>query len=270
MNVKLNMLLAQLPEVDSIDVFPSCGDESNIFGAGFHLYNKYVKKKVACLNKYTLGPTPSKDLVQSLTKYQDLISYQMVEDPNSYIADQLSDNKIVARCTGEMEFGARALGNRSILADPRDLNNVNKINRAIKLRDFWMPFAPAILWDHAEDFLEISDSLQNQGSPYMMFAFDTVEENRQGFMCGIHQADFTARAQTVTEKRYPDLYSIIKRFYESTGVPGVLNTSFNLHGFPIVHTSDQAIAVLLDSEIDVLVIDNCAIKRAPSTVETDC
>ena len=264
MNVKLNMLLSRLPEVSAINVFPSCGDESNIFGAAFHLHNELFSPKCQALETYCLGIEPDRDLEEALIKHKNSISYQQIDDPNDYIAGQLAANKIVARCSGKMEFGARALGNRSILANPSDLANINKINRAIKNRDFWMPFAPAILWDKADEILEVPASLRETGSPYMMFAFDSRPANRQNLICGLHMADYSARAQTVDPERYPDLYEIIHGFYTRTGIPGVLNTSFNLHGYPIVESSSNAIEVLLKSDIDVLVINNWAIEKNSS------
>src|SRR5690606_23236364 len=97
--------------------------------------------------------------------------------------------------------------------------------------------------------------------PYMMFAFDTLESANEKITCGIHQADFTARAETITADRYPDFYDIIQKFKGITGIPCVLNTSFNLHGSPIVENSTQAIEVLLKSAIDALVIDDVIIER---------
>lgn len=261
MNVKLNKLLSQLPEVEYIDIFPSCGDESNIFGAAFYVHNSKYGKACSLLNTYTVGPEPSKDLPVALDKYADQITVEKSNDIAHNVATMLSDNLIVAHCNGKMEFGARALGNRSILANPSRMQNVNKINRSVKKRDFWMPFAPAMLREDAETMIDIPMSLQKQGSPYMMFAFDTKEEVRDHIICGIHQADFTARVQTVTEKKNPELHAIISEFKKLTGISCVLNTSFNLHGYPIVANSEQAIEVLLNSEIDVLVIDNYIIKR---------
>lgn len=261
MNVKLNKLLSQLPEVEYIDVFPSCGDESNIFGAAFHVHNSKYSKACGLLNTYALGPEPANDLPAALDKYADKISLEKSSDIASDIAILLSNNLIVAHCSGKMEFGARALGNRSILANPSHMQNINKINRSVKKRDFWMPFAPAILWEDAATMIDIPPSLQKQGAPYMMFAFDTKEEARENITCGIHQADFTARAQTVTEKKNSGLYAIISEFKKLTGISCVLNTSFNLHGYPIVADSAQAIEVLLNSEIDALVIDDYIIRR---------
>lgn len=261
MNVKLNKLLAELPEVEYMDVFPSCGDESNIFGAAYYIHNTVHAKSVSLLKGYTLGPLPSEDLLASLKKYRDNIEVAEVDDINDKVAELLSKDEVVARCSGSMEFGARALGNRSVLANPSRMQNINKINRSVKKRDFWMPFAPAMLWDETNVLVTVPDSLKEQGSPYMMFAFDANEDSRDNIVCGIHQADFTARAQTITKERYPDFYDIIDKFKKRTGIPCVLNTSFNLHGHPIVANSEQAIEVLLQSGIDALVIDNYLIKR---------
>jgi carbamoyltransferase len=261
MNVKLNKLLSQLSEIEYIDIFPSCGDESNIFGAAFHVHNSKYAKACDLLNTYTLGPECSNDLSVALDKYSSQITIENSSDIANSVATMLSNNLIVAHCSGKMEFGARALGNRSILANPSRMQNVNKINRSVKKRDFWMPFAPAMLREDAAAMIEIPASLQKQGSPYMMFAFDTNEDARDKITCGIHQADFTARAQTVTEAKNPELYAIISEFKKLTGIPCVLNTSFNLHGYPIVANSQQAIEVLLNSEINALVIGHYIIKR---------
>lgn len=261
MNVKLNMLLSKLPEVEYIDVFPSCGDESNIFGAAFYVHNTKHTKAVSLLDKYTLGTSPSGDLQQALKEYGGQISYRKYDDVNTEVAQLLSKNKIIARCSGNMEFGARALGNRSIMANPGNMQTINKINQSVKKRDFWMPFAPAMLWEEAATMIKVPASLAEQGSPYMMFAFDTQKDAADKIVCGIHQADFTARAETITKERYPEFYDIITKFKAITGVPCVLNTSFNLHGFPIVENSRQAIDVLLNSEIDALVIDDYIIER---------
>jgi len=261
MNVKLNKLLSELPEVEYIDVFPSCGDESNIFGAAFYTFSTTKQWSKGLLERYTLGTKPI-DIETSIEKYYNKIVAKKIENANKYIAEQLAAGKIVARCSGAMEFGARALGNRSILADPRNLSSVNRINQMVKKRDFWMPFAPAMLAEKADTLIDIPDSLKQQQSPFMMFAFNAKENKRNVIPCGLHQADFTARAETVSESKYPDMHEIISNFDNLTGVPCILNTSFNLHGYPIVENADQAIDVLLNSEIDVLIVENYCLKRA--------
>lgn len=261
MNVKLNMLIAAHPEIEFADVFPSCGDESNIFGAAFADHAARGGRATGLLDRYTLGTSPEQDAAAAIEAVGGKVRTRHLADPQSFIVQELLAGRIVARCSGPMEFGARALGNRSILANPADLRTVGRINRAIKNRDFWMPFAPVVLWDRAQELLRVPDSLHPHGSPYMMFAFETTDAAREAMPCGLHQADFTARAQTVTEGRYPELAAIIGGFAEKTGVSALLNTSFNLHGFPIVENAAQALDVLLGSAIDVLVLGDTAVTR---------
>ena len=263
MNVKLNKLVAELPEVEFVDVFPSCGDETNIFGAAFLTHNEFFTKQVGLLDSFTLGTPSSRDIENALTKYKNEIVVSSSAEINKTVAKLLADNKIIARCSGNMEFGARALGNRSIIANPSRLQNITKINQAVKKRDFWMPFAPAMLIEHVNEYVNMPNSIKSHGSPYMMFAVDTVnnDDKRQDITCGIHQSDHTARIEGVNKERYPDFHQIISEFYNLTGIPCVLNTSFNLHGFPIVENSDQAIHVLLNSKIDYLIIDNTIMSR---------
>ena len=261
MNVKLNMLISKLPEVEFIDVFPSCGDESNIFGAAFYVFNEECERKVGLLDKYTLGIRAEDDLDAAISKYKDTLVIEKHDGINKWVASQLVDNKIVARCSGEMEFGARALGNRSIMANPSNMQNVNKINQAVKKRDFWMPFAPASTDELMYDAFVIPKSLKPHGSPYMMFAFDTNEAIKESVVCGIHQADNTARVETLNKERYPAFHEIVTEFHRLTGIPASLNTSFNLHGFPIVATTQEAIEVLLDSKIDILVVGDYSFRK---------
>ena len=260
MNVKLNLLLSELKEVDYLDVFPSCGDESNVFGGAFAHYNR-DNNKVGMLSTYNLGPTPNSDLDSALVHYSSKVKFEKLDDINKEIAQCLSENKIVARCSGPLEFGARSLGNRSILANPNNLKNVTKINQAVKKRDFWMPFAPAMIAEKAEDLIAIPKCLSKQTSPYMMFGFRTKPNKANDIICGVHQADLTARAEIIDKKRYPDFHEIISNFDALSGIPCVLNTSFNLHGFPVVNTSREAIEVLLNSKIDVLFIEGTKIER---------
>lgn len=261
MNVKMNMLISKLPEIDYFDVFPSCGDESNIFGAAYYKHNQLGTKEVDLLSNYTVGTNAGNDLEEALNLYKSQIQYSKKENINQYIAEQLVQNKIIGRCTGRMEFGARALGNRSILANPGNLQNVTLINQAVKKRDFWMPFAPAMPSDEMHNLVYIPESLSKQKSPYMMMAFEVKEGMEAKIICGIHQADNTARVEALDPERYPDFYEIVHLFNKATGTPCVLNTSFNLHGYPIVENSKQAIEVLLQSKIDELVIDDTVISR---------
>ena len=156
----------------------------------------------------------------------------------------------MARFKGRLEFGPRGLGNRSILADARDLKTVGKINFAIKHRDFWMPFAPTIVENCMEDYLA-----NPTPAPYMIMAFDTTFK-RDGIIAAIHPSDKTCRPQTLHEDWNADYWQVLSAFQEKTGVGGILNTSFNLHGYPIVCTPRQALWTFENSQLDGLALGN--------------
>lgn len=263
MNVKANKLISELPGVEFVNCFPSCGDETNAFGAAFLGYES-MKAKGAPeveLDTFCVGTEASFDMDEALKKYANKVKFNKVDNINEEVVKMLFDGMIVARASGRMEFGARALGNRSILASPDDIRIINKINAAIKKRDFWMPFAPAVYKEKAELVIDIPKTLKTSYSPYMMFTFNAKKEMFDKIISGIHQADKTARAQIVDAKIYPEFHDIIGKFYEKSGIPTVLNTSFNLHGFPIVLGACDAIDVYLNSALDVLVVDDYIITR---------
>ncbi len=157
-----------------------------------------------------------------------------------------------------MEWGARALGNRSIIANPSNLDVVRTINRMIKMRDFWMPFAPTLMEDYQEYYLVNN---KNVPSPYMVLAFNTKVERRKEIISGLHQYDFTARPQILQADWNKDYYRILKQFHEATGIGGVLNTSFNLHGEPIVCSPKDAIDTMTRSGLDHLAVGDYLITR---------
>ncbi|MEI6424471.1 MAG: carbamoyltransferase C-terminal domain-containing protein, partial [Lentisphaerota bacterium] len=263
MNVKANKLISEIPGIEFVNAFPSCGDESNAFGAAFLGYQKLraenspeIQFEGCCV-----GTDAMFDIEEAKEKYKNAVNFEKADNINERIVELLVNRKIVARCSGKMEFGARALGNRSILASPDDMRIINKINAAIKKRDFWMPFAPASMEDKLDIIVEVPDSLKECYSPYMMFTFDVKPAMYDKIVAGVHQADKTARVQTVNPKSYPDFYDIISKFFEKTGIPTVLNTSFNLHGFPIVEGACDSINVYLNSELDVLAVGDYLITR---------
>jgi carbamoyltransferase len=263
MNVKANKLISEIPEIEFVNAFPSCGDESNAFGAAFLGYQKLRRENSPEIEfeGCCIGTDAIFDIEEAKEKYKDAVNFEKVENINERIVDLLIDRKIVARCSGKMEFGARALGNRSILASPDDMTIINKINAAIKKRDFWMPFAPASMEDKLDIIVEVPDSLKECYSPYMMFTFNVKPAMYDKIVAGVHQADKTARVQTVNPKSYPEFYDIVSKFFGKTGIPTVLNTSFNLHGLPIVEGACDSINVYLNSELDVLVVGDYLITR---------
>jgi carbamoyltransferase len=246
MNVKANMLLAAEEWVRDLFVFPSCGDESNAVGAAYLGYLDLCARAGTAAAPAPFGPAylgPSIDDVEidALVRARDLGSRHRVSEPprmEERIADLLVSDGVVARCAGRMEFGARALGNRSILAHPGEPRVVGLINRMIKSRDFWMPFAPSVLREREADYLVNPKGL---ASPYMMLAFPTNPKRRDEIVAAVHPHDGTARAHVVDEAWNPEYYRVIREFERRTGTGAVLNTSFNLHGEPLVGSPADAV-----------------------------
>jgi len=261
MNVKANMLIAEMPEVEDVFVFPSCGDESNPIGAALQAYVEESGQTPEPIGPIYWGPTFSAEEAEDTIKASrenNRFEVEQVDDVEGAIADLLIDHKIVARVAGPMEFGARALGNRSILADPSDLKNIQTINRMIKMRDFWMPFAPVILAERQEEYLRRTKRVK---SPYMMFAFDTEPSRRAEMIAAVHQADGTARPQVIEREYNEGYYEIIRRFEKTTGRGVLLNTSFNLHGYPITLGPSEAMSVFNNSGLQYLALGNFLLSK---------
>jgi len=250
MNVKANKRILELPDVETISVFPSCGDETNSIGAAFFWANE-GGDKVERLSHFYTGHHFSNDSVKEEVEKSNL-PYRYFDDINEKVADLLANREIVARCSGPMEFGARALGNRSILADPSYYDCVRVINLMVKKRDFWMPFAPVIKEERLNEYVF---NPKNQESPFMMLTFDTTEK-RVDFMAAVHNADLTARAQVLSSDANPQFYDLLTKYEAKTGSGVLLNTSFNLHGYPIVLGPREAIHVFINSGLRYLALEN--------------
>ena len=157
-----------------------------------------------------------------------------------------------------MEWGARALGNRSIVTSADDFTQVDRINRAIKMRDFWMPFAPSIRAESAERYLDDPKDLKPW---FMTLAYQAREAGYADIVAGAHPRDRTIRPQVVEAEANPDYHALITRFEERTGRGAVLNTSFNLHGEPIVHSPADALGVLNASGLEHLALNDFLISK---------
>mgnify|MGYP000215173590 CR=1 FL=1 len=261
MNIKMNKCISELESVNSVNTFPSCGDETNIFGAAFSVEAQSTAFNTGYLDRFCLGPNPEFDLEEAKQKHSGQFDFLELSDPANTIATLLSEGHVVARCDGPMEFGARALGNRSLLADPTTPRVVERINHLIKQRDFWMPFAPAVLLEDSAKYLYIPATLPDEISPYMMFGFDTKPEVRGDMAAALHRSDQSARAQIVDKQRNSGFHEVISRFKAITGRSVVLNTSFNLHGSPIVMGTMDAIHVMMNSDLEYTVVGKTLISR---------
>ena len=197
-------------------------------------------------------------ITHALDTYPDEINFKKIENIEKECAKLLANEKILARSSGRMEWGARALGNRSILANPKNMAVINRINKAIKMRDFWMPFCPTILENYGDKYLINEKQLS---APYMILAFKSTTLGRKSIPAGLHPYDQTARPQLIKKEFNPSYYYLISEFEKLTGIGGLLNTSFNLHGSPIACTAKDCINTLINSDIDYLAIGDYLVWR---------
>jgi len=261
LNIKVNKKISELKEIENIFVPGGGGDESQAIGAALHISNELDKKNqiIQPLHDY-LGPTiSSNDIEQILEKQKKNDEFKIMKNiSNKEIAEYLSNNMIVGRCSGRSEFGPRALGNRSILANPSNIKNLNKINQQIKYRDFWMPFTPSILIEKVTDYVI---NPKNISCPFMTLAFESTLKAQKDLIAALHPSDLTLRPQFVDKKHNPDYHDLISEFEKITGIGGLLNTSLNLHGEPIVGNTADAIHTLINSDLDALCINSTLIMR---------
>jgi len=169
------------------------------------------------------------------------------------IANLLSKGNVVAVARGREEFGARALGNRSILADPSNLKIVQKINELIKNRDFWMPFALSILKEKHKKYLS---NKKNINSEYMTIGYDTIENKHHFIEAGTHRYDKSVRPQILEKNSNKNYYQLIMEFYKKKKIPALLNTSLNLHGYPIASTIKEVLQTFINSDLKFLYIND--------------
>ena len=269
MNVKLNKLIAELPEVKKLTVVPSSGDESLVFGSlvASYLKNKFKLRNMSdyynqgSKNGLLIGNSYSPNEVkiaikdyESQNKSHEINLFSGEEIQNKII-DLLIVGKVGARFCGRMEFGARSLGNRSIICSPRDIKQIRIINEAIKSRDFWMPFAPVILDKYSCDYLKIKSN-QINSYEFMQIAADSKEFFIENAPASIHPYDMTSRPQILRKEINSDFYDLIEKFKERTNVGCLLNTSFNLHGYPVVESPTDALEVFFNTGIDFLILEN--------------
>ena len=261
MNVKVNKLIMELPEVEELFIYPSCGDETNAMGAAYCIYaEKAGIHKMAPLRDLYWGPQFSDAEVEDALRtfrFRAPVQFQWVKNIEHKVAERLAEGCVVARHAGREEFGARALGNRSILANPSDPRVIRIINEAIKARDFWMPFAPSLLGERASDYIV---NPKRVPAPYMILTFDTSERRRE-LTAAIHPYDFTVRPQVVERMWNPRYHAILKEFERLTGIGGLLNTSFNLHGFPIASSPWDSLDVFDRSGLTTLAIENWLVEK---------
>jgi carbamoyltransferase len=266
LNVKANKILREIEGIEEIFFYPAPDDEGSPVGAALQGYYEYCRRdgvlpKNIPVTKTYYGSSFTNDQIQAVLDESNKntnnnFKYDFHSDIDGIAGELLAKRKILARCSGGVEWGPRALGNRSIIADPQDMKVIHKINFAIKQRDFWMPFSPSILDERRADYL-----VNSAFAPYMIMAFDSTEEGIDKIAATVHPYDKTCRPQTVKSDWNPSYHKLIKTFESATGVGTILNTSFNLHGYPIVGTPQMALWTLDNSKLDGLILGNYLVTK---------
>ncbi len=252
LNSVANGKIKKMTSFKKIHYFPGCGDDSIAIGSAFLAYledHRENSKRLVNWQTPFLGKDYTDDIIESkLRKYK--VKFKKSEDIYKTSANLLAEGKIVGWFTGKSEFGPRALGHRSIVVDPRNPKIKDILNDRVKHREFFRPFAPAILEEYTDEYFDVI----NSPSPYMLEVFP-IKKDKQSLIPAVVHNDGTGRIQTVGRKN-TEFYKLINEFFKLTGVPVILNTSFNINKMPIVETPEDAINCFLNTEIDVLSIGN--------------
>ena len=246
---------------ENLHIPPSPGDAGSAIGCAQYLYYHHEKNKrkiesdaASIKNNTYVGPSYSNDEIKSFLD-MNKIHYNYLET-NLLLettAKLISEGNVVGWYQGKMEWGPRALGNRSILADPRNAKMKDILNEKIKHRESFRPFAPCILEEHASEYFDIDTT-----SPYMLLVAPVKKPEK---IPAVTHVDGTSRLQTVSKDTNPLFYSLIDEFYKTTDVPVLINTSMNVRGEPIVNTIEQAYNMIIKTDMDYIVLGNHVVKR---------
>jgi carbamoyltransferase len=255
MNCKLNREVMNLECVDELFIQPAANDVGVSLGAALSGYKAATDEDpVERFDNVYFGSEYSNDHIEEVLRGGKL-DFEQVEDAPKRAATLLADDHLVGWFQGRMEFGARALGNRSILANPRSQDSLDQVNKNVKHREAWRPFAPSLLYEAREEYLVNGDE-----SPYMIL-LDDVDEDKHNEIPAVVHVDGTTRPQTVRKEQNERYYELISHFEELTGTPVVLNTSFNVSGEPIVESPKQALSDFYLTGLDALLIGDYLVQK---------
>ncbi len=260
LNSKFNGIIKKNTSFKNIFIQPNAGDAGGSLGsATYYLKNNY-KNELSIESNCYLGSSFTNEYIEKnlieINKKNKNYSYRKLKDVDLYaeVANRISEGQIAGWFRGRCEWGPRALGNRSILADPRNPNMKEILNKKIKFRENFRPFAPSILFEEKEKFFEL-----NYHSPFMLNVVNVKIDVKEKIPAVVH-VDNTCRVQTVKKDENPHFYNLISQFYSKTDVPILLNTSFN-ENEPIVQNPDEAYQCFIRTKMDFLVLENWIISR---------
>jgi carbamoyltransferase len=255
LNCKMNGVVHRLDEIDNIFIQPVSGDDGSVLGAAMAIYlENGLPIDGFRMDHVYFGPEYTNQDIEAVLKAHDL-EYGRPAEIEKETARLISDGSIVGWFQGRMEVGPRALGNRSILADPRNPKSKDIVNQKVKFREPWRPFCPSIMYEHADEYL-----VKSCYHPFMILTFIVNEEKTKEIPSVVH-VDNTARPQTVRKDVNPRYWSLLNEFYRITNVPVLLNTSFNIKGDPIVCTPEDAVECYEKTGLDALAIGDYLVTK---------
>lgn len=266
LNCVANWRILQESGFKNVFIQPAAGDSGGALGTAFYLYNSVLKNPRTFVMKHALWGPSFTDREIEATLVRNEIPHEYVdreEDLLETTASMIEEGKVVGWFQGRLEFGPRALGSRSLLADARNPKMKDIINAKVKFREAFRPFAPAVLKEHAHEYFEMPAGMD---APYMLLV-PKVRREMHDVLPTITHKDGTGRVQTVTEEDNRLYYRLIKAFGDRTGIPVVVNTSFNVRGEPIVCTPQDAVDTFLKTGIDALVMGNYLVREKPGEVD---
>ena len=255
LNTVFNGKIAKQTKFKKVYIPYAPSDTGNSIGSALYLNNSILKKRRIKLNNSPFIGLDFNDKEIEVAIKKRKISYKKINNLHKFVAQQCMSNLVVGYFNGRIEFGDRSLGNRSIIANPISKDIKNKINKSVKYRESYRPFAPSVKVDDLEKYF---NSEGNKTNDYMERVFEVRKKYRKD-LPGITHLDNSARVQTVNKDTNINFYKILNEFEKLSGFPILLNTSFNINGEPIVCTPDDALNTFYNSGIDVLVIGNFAI-----------
>ena len=262
---------------DNIWIQPAAGDVGGALGAALFVWHQLLENPRKAVpgdaqKGSLLGPRYDDGSIQTFLDSADATYRQFADEEElvEEIAQLIAQEKVVGHMAGPMEFGPRALGNRSILGDSRSPAMQSVMNLKIKFRESFRPFAPSVILENAPEYFDMTERVE---SPYMLLAVPVKDDKRtqtspgdatgleklkqlRSVIPAVTHVDYSARVQTVDEKRHGRYYRILKRFRDKTGCPVVINTSFNVRGEPIVCSPEDAYRCFMATNMDALVIEN--------------
>jgi carbamoyltransferase len=249
---------------EQLYVQPAAGDGGGALGAALWAYNTLLGKPRNFQMQHAFWGRSNSDAEIGDFLRQNNIKHTRYDDEDKMldvVVNHLTNASVIGWAQGRFEWGPRALGSRSILADPRNPNMKDIVNTKIKFREPYRPFAPSVLAESAEKYFDLPNAAKHSPARYMQYVVP-VKPEAQSILPAITHVDGTGRMQTVFKDQSPRYYKMIEKFGQATGVPVVMNTSFNLKGEPIVNTPANAFNTFSKSEMDALVLENFIIEKS--------